>query len=240
MKCIQCGTELPDGTLFCFECGTRQPEMAPEQPAYAAPEQPVYAAASEQPVYAAAPEQPVYAAAPEQPVYGNYEQPAYTAPGQPVYGNYEQPVYAAPPQPAYAAPEQPAAVPYPYVYRLKTNRGLGKFILLTIVTLGIYAVIQISQISVEINMVCSRYDGKKTMHASFASGVPIANWIWQARFCDRIGNELKRRGIDYKFSRKTYWGWGFWGCLILVGPFIYGHKLFKAMNKLNADWNING
>ena len=34
--------------------------------------------------------------------------------------------------------------------------------------------------------------------------------------------------------------WNWLGSLILVGPLVYTHKLMKAMNKLNEDFNMNG
>lgn len=34
--------------------------------------------------------------------------------------------------------------------------------------------------------------------------------------------------------------WCILGSLILVGPFIYTHKLLTAMNLLSADYNVNG
>lgn len=49
------------------------------------------------------------------------------------------------------------------VAQLKTDRGLVKFILLSLVTLGIYSIVYYSCISSDINIIASRYDGKKTM-----------------------------------------------------------------------------
>jgi len=46
--------------------------------------------------------------------------------------------------------------------------------------------------------------------------------------------------VDYQFGAGTFWGWGILGSLILVGPFIYTHKLLTAMNRLSADYNVNG
>lgn len=56
MFCMNCGTQLPDGSRFCSQCGTPQvvaPAAAPaaQQPVY--PQQPAY----QQPVY---PQQPAY------------------------------------------------------------------------------------------------------------------------------------------------------------------------------------
>lgn len=130
--------------------------------------------------------------------------------------------------------------------QLKTNRSLLKFILLSIVTLGIYAIVVMSNISESINTVAGRYDGKKTMHfclLCFLVGpitLEIATLVWYHRISARIGDELQRRGIDYKFSASTFWLWDVLGSFIIVGPFIYTHKLFKAMNLLCENYNQTG
>jgi len=130
--------------------------------------------------------------------------------------------------------------------QLRTNRSLLKVILLSIVTFGIYGLVVMSHISEEINTVASRYDGKKTMHFLIAflllGGITlgIVPLVWQHKICNRMGNELTRRGIDYKFSASTFWGWGVLGTLIIVGPFIFNHKFLTAMNKLNEDYNQKG
>lgn len=130
--------------------------------------------------------------------------------------------------------------------QLKTNRGLVKFILLSLITFGIYGLVVMSTISTDINTIASKYDGKKTMHyclvAFIFTGLTlgIVPIVWYHRISARIGNELARRGIQYSFGAGTYWGWNVLGSLILVGPFIYTHRLFKAMNLLAADYNVNG
>jgi hypothetical protein len=129
---------------------------------------------------------------------------------------------------------------------LKTNRRLIKLILLGILTFGIYPLVVFSGISTDINQIASRYDGRKTMHfclLNFLVGpvtLGIAALVWHHRLCDRIDDELRRRGLAYRFSTGSFWGWNILGCLILVGPFIYQHKLCKAMNLLCEDYNIRG
>lgn len=49
-------------------------------------------------------------------------------------------------------------------FQLKTNRGLLKYILLSIITFGIYGIVVMSTISTDINDIASKYDGKRTMH----------------------------------------------------------------------------
>ena len=130
--------------------------------------------------------------------------------------------------------------------KLKTNRGLIKLILLSLITFGIYPLVVMSGISSDINVIASRYDGKKTMHfcllAFIFTGLTfgIAPIVWYHRISNRIGNELCRRGIAYNFGAGTFWGWSVLGSLIGIGPLVYTHKLFRAMNMLCANYNING
>lgn len=130
--------------------------------------------------------------------------------------------------------------------QLKTNRGLVKFILLSLITFGIYALVFYSKVSTDINLIASRHDGKKTMHycllAFIVSPITlgIAGIVWSHKISARIGAELTRRGIAYSFGAETFWLWNVLGSLIAVGPFIYLHKLCKSMNLLSENYNING
>ena len=134
----------------------------------------------------------------------------------------------------------------PPVGQLKTNKGLLKTILLSLITFGIYPLVVMSAVSNDINIVASRYDGKKTMHYCLLVFlvVPltfgIAGIVWYHRISNRIGAELRRRGVAYSFSAADYWLWAVLGTLIGIGPLVYLHKLFKAVNKMNEHYNING
>ena len=137
--------------------------------------------------------------------------------------------------------ERPAA---PRI-QLPTGRGLAKMFFLGILTLGIYPTVIWSRIVTELNLAASRYDGKRTMpYFAMCILAPITLGIylpvWFHGFCSRVGNELKRRNIDYQFGAKTFWLWNVLGSLILVGPFIFVHKLMKAMNRINEDFNRRG
>lgn len=131
-------------------------------------------------------------------------------------------------------------------FQLNTSRNLLKFILLNIVTLGIYSIVFHSVISSDINLIASRYDGKKTMHycllVFLVSPITcgIAGLVWYHNISNRIGDELYRRGIDYKFEASTFWLWGILGSFIIVGPLVYIAKLCTAFNKLAEDFNIKG
>ena len=132
------------------------------------------------------------------------------------------------------------------VGQLKTNRGLLKYILLSFITFGIYGIVVMSSISNDINIVASRYDDKKTMHYCllfFLVGpitFGIGYLVWFHKISNRIGSELMRRGITYSFGASDFWLWNVLGSLIIVGPFIYVYKLFKATNMMCEHYNING
>lgn len=132
------------------------------------------------------------------------------------------------------------------VGQLKTNRSLLKFVLLSIITFGIYAIVVWSNVSADINMIAGRYDGKKTMH--YCLVVFIFSWltfgivpiVWTHKISARIGAELARREIGYRFGAADFWLWNVLGTLIVVGPFIYMHKLLRSMNLLCEHYNVNG
>lgn len=129
---------------------------------------------------------------------------------------------------------------------LRTDRSLFTYLLLSTLTLGIYGIIMMSRVSKDINTIASKYDGKKTMNYCWV--ILVFSWltfgivpiVWLHRISARIGNELARRGINYKFGAGTLWGWGILGMFIFVGPFVYQYKLFQAMNLLSADFNRRG
>ena len=142
-------------------------------------------------------------------------------------------------QPAYQASTAP-------VGQLKTNKGLLKYILLSAITFGIYGLVVMSSVSNDINIIASRYDGRKTMHYCllfFLIGpitFGIAYLVWFNNISSRIGNELSRRNIAYSFGASDFWLWNILGSLIIVGPFVYLHKLFKADNLICQHYNVNG
>lgn len=79
------------------------------------------------------------------------------------------------------------------VAQLKTNKSLIKYILLDLITFGIYGLVVMSSVSTDINTVASRYDGKRTMHYCllFFIVAPvtlgIGALVWNHRISARIG-----------------------------------------------------
>ncbi|KFI92179.1 hypothetical protein BSTEL_2178, partial [Bifidobacterium stellenboschense] len=148
------------------------------------------------------------------------------------------------------APQQPTVVNVvqaPLARQLKTKRSLLKYILLGIVTFGIYDIWQMSEIGETLNLIASRRDGKRTMHYCLmfflVGGITLGiGWfVWYHRMSSRIGDEQQARGMQPTVTAATYWLWGVLGILLCgVGPFIYMYKLLHAMNDLCADYNQRG
>lgn len=185
---------------------------------------------------------------------------AYTTDGQ-AYTTYDQP-YATNGQ-AYATNGQAyaqmnaAAVPMEtntvFVTQnqrgyanLQTDRSLLKFVLLSLITLGIYGIWVIARSAEDLNTIASRYDGQRTMNywlLIFLIGpitLGIATLVWWTKMPDRTGAALQRRGYPKMVSGADFWLWAVLGSLIIVGPFIFFNKYLKAMNVLCQDYNMNG
>ena len=128
---------------------------------------------------------------------------------------------------------------------LRTNRGLLKFLLLSLITFGIYGIVVMTHISMEIDTIASPRDHKNTMNyllVCFFLGpitLGIYTLIWNHQLSNRIGDELKARNLGYEFDAGTFWGWAFLGSLILIGPFVFLHKLLKSMNLINESYKAS-
>ena len=211
MICHYCGAELADRSGFCLNCGTRQ-EQAAVLTAPVEKEQllPVQAEAERQVSVLNEPELDEESLAAEFPTDFSLSVPC-------------------------AAP----------ALKLPAERGLGKMLLFGILTLGIYPVVIWSRIVTELDLCASRYDGRRTMPffammllAPVTLGIyPL---VWMHKFCARTGAELRRRGGEFTFGARDFWLWNVLGSLILVGPFVFTHRLLRAMNGINQDFNMNG
>ena len=149
-----------------------------------------------------------------------------------------QPTYAAAPQAQYVPSNRPAI-------QFATSRALWKMIVFGLLTVGIYDLVIWCKMITELNIAASRYDGQRTMSyfgmcylAPLTLGIyPL---VWMHNLSQRMGNEARRRGMNTKLSASTFWLWGILGSLIVVGPLVYVHKMLKALNHINSDFNVNG
>lgn len=133
-------------------------------------------------------------------------------------------------------------------YKIKSDRDTLSFILFGIITFGIYDIVVLTQISKDINRITANKENTSWLGKSWPYylifildfiTVGFASLIWFENLTAKIGIELKNRNLPFEFSTKTFWGWFFFGRLILIGPFVYFYKLINGLNTLVADYNNN-
>ena len=245
MRCHYCGAEMAADRDFCLCCGTRR-EVVP-------PVFPERISVSEPPVFpesipASAPAADFWAA-PEAPKDEAELEFPRIEPSPELKESWKEQVAAREPRIRAEewdyTPGQSDNQSGVSRLQLPDRRGLGKMFFLGILTLGIYPVVIWSRMVTELNILASRHDGRRTMpYFAMATLAPVTLgiyvFVWMHKFCNRIEGELLRRDLGYRFGAKDFWLWNILGSLILVGPFVFVHKLTKAMNQLNADFNKNG
>lgn len=119
------------------------------------------------------------------------------------------------------------------------HRNIFLYILLNIVTLGIYGIVAMCIIGDEINTVCEG-DGKKQMHYLLAlllglitCGIFLLIWYYKA--IERLRDNAYRYNIAaLNTSGSEYIIWTLLGSFIVVGPLIATIKFLGAVN-LYAD-----
>lgn len=123
----------------------------------------------------------------------------------------------------------------------KPPKNIFKTIFLFFVTFGIYGIVIMTSVSRDINKAATPYDNKKTMNFCllfFLIGwltLGIGYIVWYYKLTKRVVNELARRNIDYLFTKGDFWLWNVLGLMVFIGPIIYLHKLFTAINLINKD-----
>ena len=146
-----------------------------------------------------------------------------------------------PPQGGYIPPQQPV-----YGGRSIEEVSFGKLFGLSIITCGIYSLIYYAKRADDINYLTARYQ-KPLMNFWLVylllSGITcgILPLVWMHQFCNRIGEEANRRGINTgNFSASTFWIWCVLLSFIGVGPIIFIYKLTEVTNALARDYNARG
>lgn len=220
--CPNCGKEFDGIGKFCSSCGylivsDTAPQAAPQaQPAYSAP--------APQQNYAA----PAQQAAPQRPAAPQYN-----------YNNAPQQNYAAP------TPQQPAYNygPVANIARspINTNYSLLKYILLTILTLGIYGLIVTHNLAKDTNQMCAE-DGQKTsgvvmviILSLFTLG--IYSYFWYYNVQSRLHNAAPRYGAVVSEDGSSVLIWFIVGLFIPFISLIGMNIIFNSANNLGNAYN---
>lgn len=126
--------------------------------------------------------------------------------------------------------------------RVKDDRSLGMYILLTVCTCGIYGYYFIYSMAMDANTLCSG-DGKKTpglakfiLFSFLTCG--IYTIYWQYSLGNRLAENAPRYGLSFQENGTTVLMWRIFGILLCgVGAFVAMHILIKNMNALALSYN---
>ena len=126
--------------------------------------------------------------------------------------------------------------------KLETNRSMWKLMILSLLTFGLYSILFFIPFSFDLDKAAPKRDRSKTMNFLWAYLLSLLTFslvidIWHYGIASRVSDALEERKIDYNFSTADFWLWFLLGSLILVGPFVYFHKLCKAMNLICQNYN---
>jgi hypothetical protein len=109
------------------------------------------------------------------------------------------------------------------------------------ITGGIYGLWRIHVLARDMNLMCEG-DGKKTrgLLACLFFGLitfGIYDLVWLYAVGDRLQDNAARYNLTFKESGGTVLLWLLLGALIIVGPFIAMHIIFKNINALADEYN---
>lgn len=164
------------------------------------------------------------------PQGGAYDQQAQQPSGQPG-PSYQQPGQVPPPQPGYGA------------VHMKTDRSIVVYILLTLVTCGIYGWYFIYCLARDVNTVCAG-DGQNTtglgmyiLLSLVTCGIyPI---FWMYNLGNRLANNAPRYGMSFQENGTTVLLWYLVGMLLCgIGPLVAMHFVIKNTNSLCTAYNM--
>ena len=126
--------------------------------------------------------------------------------------------------------------------KLKTDRGLLVYIILSIITCGIYGYYFIYRMAKDVNIACEG-DGESTagllqyIVLSFVT-CGIYNLIWEYKLGNRLAENASRYGMNFQENGTTILMWHLFGAVLCgIGPFIAMSILIKNSNKICSAYN---
>lgn len=125
---------------------------------------------------------------------------------------------------------------------VKEDRRLGKYILLSICTCGVYAWYFIYTMAQDANILCEG-DGKKTPGLFSFILLTIATCgiyaiYWEYSLGNRLAKHAPRYGMNFQENGTTVLLWNIFGSLLCgIGHFVATNILIKNMNTLAHQYN---
>ena len=124
---------------------------------------------------------------------------------------------------------------------MKTDRIFLMYLVLSIVTCGIYPIIFWYQYTEDLNIICAK-DGKPTMNYIIVLLLGIVTcgiflFVWYYQIGDRLEKNCQAYGVQTTTSGTTLLLWVLLGTWVVVGPYIAAYKMIEDMNNLSIAYN---
>lgn len=138
----------------------------------------------------------------------------------------------------------PKKAPAPNVgpAKLKTDRNLIVYILLTVITCGIYGLFFLHSWIHDVNTACQG-DGDDTpgllmFYLLTIVTCGIYSYVWYYKLANRLANNASRYGLRFSDSGGSILLWMILGSFLCgIGPLVAMHKLFTNTNAICAAYN---
>ena len=126
--------------------------------------------------------------------------------------------------------------------KLTDNRGLASYIILNIITCGIYGYYFVYKLAHDINIAC---DGDDENTAGVAAYILLSiitcgiySIYWQYKIGNRLSSNASRYGLSFQENGTTIVLWDIFGIVLcFVGPYIAMYILIKNSNALFGAYN---
>lgn len=123
---------------------------------------------------------------------------------------------------------------------LNTNRGLFKYLIFTVITLGIYHLYFIHKMAQEANLADpgSKKVGGLIFYLIFTVlTLTIYDYYWNFRVCTKFANAVRAANKHPRITGGQWLLWTILGSLIIVGPLIALYKQIHSWNDSNLIFN---
>lgn len=126
--------------------------------------------------------------------------------------------------------------------KLKTDRNIVVYILLTIITCGIYGLFFLHSWIQDVNTACQG-DGDDTpgllmFYLLTIVTCGIYSYVWYYKLANRLANNASRYGLRFSDSGGSILLWMILGSFLCgIGPLVAMHKLFTNTNAICAAYN---
>lgn len=125
---------------------------------------------------------------------------------------------------------------------IKTDRSLISYIVLSLITCGIYGLFFIHELSSDLNTMCAG-DGKKTpslgeliLFSFLTCG--IYTWFYYYNIGNRLQENAPRYGMHFTENGTTVLMWQLFGSMLCgIGPYVAMNIIIKNTNSMAQAYN---